>query len=212
MLKYAEIAEEDFIPIINFLLEDTEEAKKVTTLYQREEEYGEFLGLIEFFIANYFYFDNNKLKDKDVKRALRSLRNNLDSDLDSFKPLFERELVGVIFLGLKTFKRKITKHEFLLVLKYILWSIDNRKYLDHPQAYLNWICDFFHILDEDDKEELDRFYDKVGRVLKIGEDKVEFMKSNDFPMELDKNEIERSRKDSENFEEHECFNKDGCER
>ena len=202
MLEYAKINEEEFVPIINFVLEDTDEIKQLKSLYQKEEAYADFLGPIESFIAHYFYYDDPKLKDVVVKKALKKVQSNLDKEINFFTSTFEKELVGVIYLILKKSKRKITKHELLLVLKYILWSIDNRKHLGHPQAYLNWVCDFFNLLDKGEKEELDEFYDDYGKEFDIEDEKINVMKNKEIDIEPSEKDVRESKADSENFDEN----------
>ncbi|MCX6750100.1 MAG: hypothetical protein NTZ83_01450 [Candidatus Pacearchaeota archaeon] len=200
MLEYSKIEENEFVPITNLVLEDNEEIKQLKSLFQKEVEYVDFLGPIESFIAYYFYYDNRKLKDVDVKKTIRNMRSNLNQNINFFKPGFEREMAGVIYIILRDTKRKITQHELLLVLRYILWSIDNREYLGDPRAYLNWICDFFKLLNKDEKKKLDYFYDKIGKTHNINEEKLQIIKNQDSNAKLSDEEIKWSKLDSENFD------------
>mgnify|MGYP001617319255 CR=1 FL=1 len=67
-----------FVPLKEILLEDTEEIKKIKSLYQREEGYSDLLGPIENSIA-YYYLDNKKLKDVEVIKILRNIKQNIDN-------------------------------------------------------------------------------------------------------------------------------------
>lgn len=181
MLKYSEIEEGKFIPIINFVLEDNAEIKKLKSIYQKEEEYSTFLGPIESFIAYYFYYDDKKLKDVDVKKAIRNIVGNLDKNINFFKTNFEKELAGVIEFTLEEQNKKITKHELLLVLRYISWCIDNREWLNHSQAYLNWVCGFFGLSDQDgdgddkssNEDEESEFWEEGGFIQSMGQKDID---------------------------------------
>ena len=174
-LNYTE--ELKFIPLNKLFLEDTEEVKKIKSIYQREVEYIQFLGPIESFIAYYYYYDNPKLEDVDVKKAIINVRTNWNKDINFFKPIFEKELMGVISFTLQNAKRKITRHELFLVLGYILWSIDNRKITGDTKCYLNWICNFFHLFNKEEKKKFDNFYDRLGKKFGNTKEEIRVMKN-----------------------------------
>lgn len=200
-LRYSEIEESDFVPLNELLLEDTEEIKELKSLYQKEPEYSMFLGPIESFIAYYYYYDNPNLKDVQLVKVIRKIRSNFDKNLDFFNGDFEREFIGVISLVLKDSKRKITKHELYLVLKYILWCIDNRKHTGDPRGYLNWIANFFNLLNKEKKKDFDRFYEGYGERFGYSEEVVKTLKGEEPSIELPANEEALSIFDSENFED-----------
>ena len=207
-LRYSEITEEDFVPISELILEDTEEIKEIISLYQKEVEYIEFLQPIESFIAHYYYYDKPKLRDIHLIRAIRKIRTNLDKDLNFFEEDFEKELIGIINLVLKHASKKITKHELLLVLKYILWSVDNRKHLGDSRGYLKWIANFFKLLDDDEKKSFDKTYESYGTKFGKSEQEIKMMKGESGDeIECPVDEIILSRLDSENFEDN--INEDG---
>ena len=128
-----------FVPLKEILLEDTEEIKKIKSLYQREEGYSDLLGPIENSIA-YYYLDNKKLKDVEVIKILRNIKQNIDKNLDFFKSELEKMIMISISVSLQL--RRRTKHEVILALAYILWAIDNRSYLG-SRGYLDWVINFF---------------------------------------------------------------------
>jgi len=164
-----------FIPLNKLLLEDNKKVKKIQTIYQREEEYSDILGPMEVTIAC-FYKENEKLKDKNVIKAIKNIKLNYDKALEYFKEPLEKEIIISLSEALQ--KKKITVHEFLLVLSYILWCIDNRKWMGEPRAYLNWLLKFFDMFDEKEKEKFDRQLDILGEMLDIDKTKLEAMKCN----------------------------------
>ncbi len=196
----------DFIPLKELLLPDNDKIRELKSIYGMEVEYLDFLGSLEFFIANYGIV-NTKLKDKDVVMALRRLRDNLDKDISFFKDELEYNLMMTINASLQT-QRKITKHELLLVIKHILWAIDNRDWISDNRAYVNWIANFFHLLDGDEKGKFDEMYENLGKEHGFSNEKIKTLKGENLDYEPPPSEIVLSKMDSENFDENE-FNEDG---
>ena len=139
-----------FIPLKEHLLLDNQKIKEMKSIYQKEFEYAEFLGPLEFFIANYGLY-NTELKDEDIVKALNNIRNNLDKDISFFSSDLEYNLMMTISVSLQI-NRKITRHELLLVIKYILWSIENRKWIMNDRGYFNWVANFFDLLNKEKKK------------------------------------------------------------
>lgn len=194
-----------FIPLSELLLPDNEKIKELNSIYQREVEYLDFLGPIEFYIANYG-INNSKLKDVDVVIALRNIRNHLDKDLGFFKNELEYNLVMTINASLQ-FGRKITKHELTLVIKNILWAIDNRGWLEDKRAYIDWIANFFHLLDGEEKRKFDDKYENLGREYGLNKEKLKQIKGEDTDFEFTDDEAALSKLDSEDFEKNETEEK-----
>ena len=199
--------EKEFIPIKELILENNEEIKKIKTLFQREVEYVDFLGPIESFFA-YFYLDNPEIKDSDAEKAIKNIKMNYYKNISFFSNYLEKELIGAISQTLKTNaeikKRKITQHELFLVLNYILWSIDNRKHLGDSRAYLKWICNFFHLLDKEEKQKFDRFYDDYRKKMGLSKKDIQIMKNEiDEEEEMPIRELVLSKIDSESYQENE---------
>ena len=205
-IKSEDLDNIEFVPLKELLLSDNDKIKEIKSLYQREVEYLDFLGPLEFFIANYG-LANPKLKDKDVVMALRNIRDNWDKNIDFFKTDFEYNLIMTTSSSLQL-SRKITRHELLLVIKHILWAIDNRSWIDDKRAYLNWIANFFHLLKDDKKKKFDEFYNNLGQEMGFSKEQVESLKGEEDE-ELPINEVVLTKLDSENFDEKEDeFNED----
>lgn len=197
----------EFVSLGELLLPDNDKIKELKSIYGLEVEYLNFLGPIEFFIANYG-LANSKLKDVEVVKALRNLRDNLDKNIDFFKNDLEYNLMMTINVSLQT-NKKITKHELLLIIRHILWAIDNRSWIENKRAYLNWIANFFHLLDEDQKLEFDRSYEKLREKYHFDDEKIKNLKGDNLDYELSSGEIALSKIDSENFDEDDGFWTDG---
>ncbi|MFH0954495.1 MAG: hypothetical protein V1777_00105 [Candidatus Micrarchaeota archaeon] len=127
------------------LLDDTPKAKKLKSLYQREEEYADVLGPIEGCIAT-FYLDNPNLTDKNVENAIKNIRTNYKKGILFFKEPIEEAIFKASKVAIR--KRPLSHHEYFLVLGYILWSIDNRRWIGTPRAYLDWLIEFFGLTNE----------------------------------------------------------------
>ena len=190
-----------FVPIKELLLPDSDKIKEMKSIYGIEFKYLNFLGSIEFFIANYG-LTNLKLKDIEIVKALRNIRNNLDKNIDFFRSDLEYNLMMIINASLQT-NKKITKHELLLVIKHILWAIDNRTWMGNRRAYLEWIANFFHLLNKGQKEEFDESYEKLAKKYGFDDEKIKNLKGDNLDYESPLSEVALAKIDSENFDEDE---------
>ena len=129
----------DFVPLNKLLLEDNNKIKKLKSLFKKEGEYGFLLGSIEIPIKSYYQF-NKDITDKDVVKMLENIKSNYNKDVRFFNKELEQMIMCMLSMSLKV--KKITHHELMLVIDYILWSISNREHLG-PTGYLNWLLDFF---------------------------------------------------------------------
>lgn len=192
-----------FEPLGNFLLPDNDKVKEIKTIYQREVEYIYFLQPIESFFAYYYYEDDPKLKDVDVKIAVRKIKSNIDKNPDFFETDFEKELIHVISFALKNSPKKITRHELHLVLGYILWCIDNRRWVNDSRAYLNWLCNFFKIFNKEEKKHFDQFYENLGKEHGKTKEEIKLLKNESSkPIELPATDIALDIMDSANFSKY----------
>lgn len=162
-----------FVLLGELLLQDNEKVKKLKSLYKREGEYEDILGPVEYTIATY-YLENRKLKDKDVVRALKNIKMNYLKGIEHFNKPLEKELMLAVSESLQDFK--ITHHEFILALNYILWCIDNRKWLQYNRAYLNWILDFFGMASKKEKERFNKRAEAIGKEMGISKDRLAAIK------------------------------------
>lgn len=135
---------------IESFFENVPERSDIKTVHKREEEYAPLLGPIEYIIARY-YLIYPRTTDDDVARALKNFKENYDGTFDGES--LECALQVAAREGLKLYSktRKISKHEFLLVIDYILWAISNRNWMGDERAYLKWICNFFELTDSEGK-------------------------------------------------------------
>ncbi|MBI2139209.1 hypothetical protein HYU13_06475, partial [Candidatus Woesearchaeota archaeon] len=159
-----------FVPLGELLEEDDEEIKKLKSLKQREEEYAFLLGPIEHAIAEY-YVSHKSLKDKDVVAILKNLRTNYSSPIEAFKHPLEKSVIMELSNTLQ--KMPAMHRELYLSFSYILWTIDNRSWLESSRAYLDWILNFFGMMG---KEEKKKFLEEYGRIAKkhgISKEKID---------------------------------------
>ena len=195
------MTKQKFIPLNRLLLEDNEEVKRIKSLQQREEEYAYLLGPIEHTIASY-YSKNRNLKDKDIVKILKSLRLNYSQNLDFFKEPLEKEIIIQLSLGLQDTG---TMHrELYLSISYIIWSIDNRTWTGDNRAYLDWVLNFFGMMDKKEKKEFKKKYDELGKEFGIEEEKIRAMTAgseelDEYIYEPSHEEEAWSKEDSEYF-------------
>lgn len=173
MMLCGDKMEEKFVPTQELLLPDNDEVKKIKTIYKKEGTYAWLLGRIEFSIASY-YLDNPETTDEDVVKALQNFRSNYDKGMN--QDSMEGYIQHAASVALQ--EKAVTKHEFLLVIDYILWSIDNRSWVPDERAYLNWICHFLGLMDKEKEKTFNFFYDLLGNVLDLKQFEVETMKFN----------------------------------
>lgn len=164
------------------------------------EDYYHIIGPIEFSIASYYSKKPTGLTDKKVFITLKSLlidlnRKTASSSIDDsrstddesnsdFQPIKKSKTkmtkLATTHLGLKSAindvvlqvlkEHPITRYEFELCIKYILYVIDNRSWIPTGKGYLDWISNFFGLLAGKKKEEFDAFYDMISQLLGIEKD------------------------------------------
>lgn len=159
----SETAEDNF-SLSELLVPDTPEVKEIKSLYDREEEYSDYLSEIEFSIAEYYYEENRKVKDKDVISALKNIKQNRDKPISFFEKDLEREIVESLIEPLE--ENPLTNHEFNLLLDYVLWTIDNRSWVEDKQAYVKWITYVLGFFSEEEEKKYEKQFKKS--VSKLG--------------------------------------------
>ncbi|MEA3514962.1 MAG: hypothetical protein U9R34_05780 [Nanoarchaeota archaeon] len=164
--------------IIDLLKPDSKiVAENLKTILDKEQEYAEFLFAIENCVLDEF-LNNRSIKDKEIIHYLKHFLDNLDKDEDYFESHFEANLYENLIEILN--ERKITKHELVLCIKYLLWSIDNRSWLDDSQAYVKWLTHSADVMSQSEKK---AYEEKVRTLCKgqgIPDNRIEAMLKNDF--------------------------------
>lgn len=64
----------------------------------------------------------------------------------------------------------VTRHEFELCIRYLLYAVNNRSWIPTGKGYLDWISNFFGFLSGKKKEEFDAFYDMISQVFGVEKD------------------------------------------
>ncbi|MFT4344118.1 MAG: hypothetical protein ACMXYE_05225 [Candidatus Woesearchaeota archaeon] len=142
---------------------------------QREEEYAMFLYVIEKCVT-YEYYYNKKLTDKEVIHYLNNFIKNIDQAIDFFETDFEVHLYLNLLEALN--KKKITKHELKLCIRYILWSIDNRSWLNSKQAYVHWLAHATGTMSEKDAKQYETRIRTFCKRKGVPKEKVDAMLTN----------------------------------
>lgn len=111
-----------------------------------------------------------------------SCSTDCESDFDSqtTKSKTKATKTTAIHLGLKnaindislqTLKEgPITRREFELCIKYILYAVNNRSWVPTGKGYLDWISNWCGFLTGKKKEEFDAFYDMISQMFGVEKD------------------------------------------
>lgn len=171
---------EEKIKFSLYLKKDTTEIRKLTTLYEKEQEYAPYLMAIEDSIVDE-YIQNKKLKDKGVIKSLEKIKKNYDKDISFFNTELEKKIVSLFCDALED--RPITRHEMRLVFNYILWSIDNRNWMQDEQAYVKWITHSMGMMKEKEQELYHKEIQDLGKRLGLPEKRVNQILFNQYSEE-----------------------------
>ncbi|MBW2977152.1 plasmid pRiA4b ORF-3 family protein [Candidatus Woesearchaeota archaeon] len=169
-VRKEEEGENNFVPLGNLLKEDTDKIKKIKALFNKEEDYEDYLGEIEFTIANYF-LENRKLKDKDVENIIKDIKKNYTEKIDFFKNELEKKIMLKLSIALQ--EESTTHHELKLVLDYVLWCIDNRSWMQDKQAFVKYLPYFFGLYDKKESEKYKQKLTKVARRMGIPQTQID---------------------------------------
>jgi tetratricopeptide (TPR) repeat protein len=164
---------EDELSLSELLVPDTPEVKLIKSIYENEYEYSEYLGEIEYSIAEYYYKENRKVTDKDVIKALKNIKQNRDKPISFFKKALEKEIVKSLVEPLE--ESPLTDHEFILVLDYVLWVIDNRSWLEDKQAYVKWITYVLGFFSEGEEKKYESQFKKLACKLGVSAAQVDML-------------------------------------
>lgn len=186
---------DEFVSLGNLLKEDSNSIKNIKTLFDREGEYADYLGKIEFTIANNF-LENRNLKDKEVNNAITNIKKNYTQKIGFFETDLEKEIMFGLSVALQ--EKSITHHELRLVFDYILWSIDNRSWIPDKQAYVKWLPYFFRLYDKDEMDKYKLNFTKIARRMGIPQTKINGMLTVE-EAEVNDQQKEESRVESEFF-------------
>lgn len=161
--------------MIKRFFSDLPEKRGLKNIYKKEEEYAGVLAPIELAIAC-CYLRNPHIKDSDAALALKNFREDYDKKFA--KGTLEYVIQSAVLAGLGKFtkNKKISEHEFLLAIDYVLWAISNREWIPDERAYLKWICNFFGLLEGREKEDYEEFYARLGHDMNIPKGKLEILK------------------------------------
>lgn len=137
--------DEVYIPIEKLLLPDTPKSLKIKTLRGKESRYFRILGWMEFAIAN-LYTEMPSLTDRDVKEALLSIGRDYAGIPAADELDLKDMLKWTLSMGLRD--NPVTRHEFLLCLRYIADAIDVFRWAD-GNGYLETRAMLYGLLEKD---------------------------------------------------------------
>ncbi len=159
-----------------YLEPDTPEILEIKKLEYIEPEYCEYLGAIEYSIAQYYYENDRKIKDKDVTLALGNIMQNYELDISFFNRDIETHIISYLICPLM--ENPITRHEFQLVIDYVLWAVGNRAWMNDKQAYVKWIAYVMGFYSEDEEKKYERYFKMVAKKRGMSEDDIDLLLMN----------------------------------
>jgi hypothetical protein len=165
--------------IMKYLKPDTPEVLKIKSLLDKEEEYSYLLAPIEYSIGKYF-LANRTISDIELTKLLNNILDNYSNQDKLIHPLEKEILINLIY-ELK--HKKTTHHELKLTLRYIIWAINNRTWMNDKQAYLKWITNSLGFFSEKESIEYEKKVTKYARSLGISQNDIDTMilrKDDDF--------------------------------
>ncbi len=167
-----EISEDDF-SLSELLTSDTPEIKEIKSIYEKENEYNDYLDEIEFAIAAYYYEENRNLKDKDVTAALKNIKQNRDKPISFYENELEREIIESLIGSLE--EKPLTNHEFTLVFDYVLWAIENISWVEDDQAYMKWLTYVLGLFTKEEEKKYKREFNKYASNLGLSSAQVDML-------------------------------------
>lgn len=159
--------------LFRHLLPDTPEVKKIKSLLGREYEYAEYIGMVEYAIARYFYEFDRKTKDKEAILALKNIRKNCSKNISFFNQKLEKEIIRSLISVLE--EKPITHHELKLVIDYVLDVIDNRSWMEDEQAYIKWVAYVMDLFTKKEKEEYEKSIRKLAAEMGLSSKHADLM-------------------------------------
>lgn len=166
-------AEDGEDSLFRHLAPDTPEAKKIKNLHGREYEYAEYLGMVEYSIARHFYGADRKITDRDAASALKNIRINCSRNISFFNRDLEKEIIRSLIEVLE--EKPLTRHEFKLVIDYVLEIIDNRSWMEDEQAYIKWVSYVMDLFTEEEKEEYESDIKKLAAEMGLSSKHADLM-------------------------------------
>lgn len=167
------LTDESEATIALYLEPDTPEILEIKSLFNLEYDYSEYLGTIEYAIADYYYDTDRELLDKDIILALKNIKQNYDKDITFFKSDLEKLIVEDLLEVLED--NPLTHHEFKLVIDYVLWVIDNRSWVEDDQAYVKWTTYVLNLFSKEEEEKYEKEFKKSASELGLNDAQIDML-------------------------------------
>jgi len=156
-----------------YLEPDTPEILEIKSLEYIEPEYCEYLGAIEYSIAQHYYENDRKIEDKDVALALKNIMLNYELDISFFVKDIEIQIINYLISPIM--EKPITNHEFRLVIDYVLWAVGNRAWMKDKQAYVKWIAYVIGLYSEEEEKKYERDFKKIAKKRGMSKDDIDLL-------------------------------------
>jgi hypothetical protein len=164
---------EEIFSLSEYLEPDTAEIMEIKSLEYIEPDYCEYLGAIEYSIAQHYYENDRKIEDKDVVLALKNIMLNYELDISFFIKDIEIQIINYLICPIV--EKPITRHEFRLIIDYILWAIGNRAWMEDKQAYVKWIAYVIGLYSEEEEKKYERNFKKVGKKRGMSKEDIDLL-------------------------------------
>jgi tetratricopeptide (TPR) repeat protein len=164
---------------LNTLLKkDTLKIKELKSLLNSEYKYRFIFGAIEYSFGEEYVYENHKFSDANAIAIIKNLKANYTKDISFFRKELEQIIIKRLIKEVK--KAKIMHYELLLVFDYILWSIDNRRWLNDPQAYVKWNAYHHGIMDDKENSKYRKELKKKCTALGIPKNEINAILDEDY--------------------------------
>jgi len=164
---------EEELSLSEYLIPDYPDILEIESLEFKEPEYMMYLGAIEYSVALYYYEDDRKITDKDVRLALKNIKLNYESDLSFFSGDLEIQIIDYLIGSLR--EETITHHEFRLVIDYVLQSIENRTWMEDEQAYVKWIAYVLGFYSEAEAIKYEKDFKRIAKKRGMSDEDIDLL-------------------------------------
>jgi hypothetical protein len=86
---------------------------------------------------------------------------NYELDISFFIRNIEIQIINYLICPIM--EKPITHHEFQLVIDYVLWTIENRAWMDDTQAYVKWIAYVMGFYSEEEEKKYESEFKKAAK-------------------------------------------------
>jgi len=155
------------------LVSNTPKTLEIKSLEYIELEYCEYLGAIEYSIAQHYYENDRKIEDNDIILALKNIRLNYELDIYFFNRDIEIQIINYLIGALS--EKPISNHEFRLVISYVVLAIENRVWMKDKQVYVKWIAYVMGFYSEKEEKRYERDFERIAKKRGMSKDDIDLL-------------------------------------